>query len=438
MRQGSVVIEPLEKRQLLAAVTITEAMTPAGSQLQIQGSGSNDRIVVNKTTSGYVVTAQDGFRATYNGRYKSILIRAGRGADKVVVGEAVKVPAEMHGGAGADTLMGGSASDLLYGDSGNDIVLGAMGDDTIICAGDGGRDQLIGGLGADTFWLDHNSYERVTDLSLAESRRGAQHRIASYYAPQVATLSAANTVDLGLMDPASSQQYASYWNFAYRPLFAAGGPSAADVVQGGVGDCWFLASLAAVAKADPQEIRQRITDLGDGTYVVQFKSAGKDVYVRVDADLPSYSSSSLAYAGFGAGGSLWAAIMEKAYAMFRKGEASYASLESGWMSEAFSDLGFTSSTSYETTELLARIADWTRSGKAVTFATAEVPAGIPLMEYHAYSVERVIEGSFGTSIVLRNTWGIDGVGSDGNDDGLVTLTAEQAKSAMSGLVVADT
>ena len=155
------------------------------------------------------------------------------------------------------------------------------------------------------------------------------------------------------MDPGFAQDYVSYRNFSYRPLFAVGGPSAGDVVQGAVGDCWFLASLASVAKADPQEIRQRIADLGDGTYIVQFKSAGKDVHVRVDADLPSYSTSSLAYAGFGAGGSIWAAIMEKAYAMFRKGEASYASLESGWMSEAFGDLGFTSSTSYETTQLLA-------------------------------------------------------------------------------------
>jgi hypothetical protein len=79
MRQGSVVIEPLENRQLLAAVTITEATHAGGSQLQIQGSGADDRIVVNKTTAGYVITAQNGFRATYNGRYKSIVIRSGRG-----------------------------------------------------------------------------------------------------------------------------------------------------------------------------------------------------------------------------------------------------------------------------------------------------------------------------------------------------------------------
>jgi hypothetical protein len=126
-----------------------------------------------------------------------------------------------------------------------------------------------------------------------------------------------------------SQQYASYRNFAYRPLFGAGGPSAGDVVQGAVANCWFLASLASIAKADPQEIRQRVMDLGDGTYVVQFKSGSTDVHVRVDGDLPSYSSSSLAFAGFGAGGSIWAAIVEKAYAMFRKGEATYQSLESG-------------------------------------------------------------------------------------------------------------
>ena len=434
MSQSLFCLESLESRQLLTSVHITEVWTDFGSQLQIGGSAGNDRIVVNRTRAGYVITGQDGFSATYNGRYRSIVISGRRGNDKIVVSDRVWIPVHLYGNAGTDTLMGGSGNDSVYGGSGSDLVFGAIGNDTLICAGDGGRDQLTGGAGSDIFWLDKNSYERTMDLSAAEAAHGAEHRIGSYYAPTVATLSA---YDPGLTDPSFAAAYASYQNFSDHPLFAPAGPTAQDVKQGGVGDCWFLATLASIAKADPQAIRQRVTDLGDGTFVVQFKSStGADVHVRVDGDLPSYSSGAPAYAGFGIGGSIWAAIVEKAYAFYRSGEGTYESLNSGWMSEAFTDLGFTSTTSYATTSLLAHIADLMRSGNAVAFATADVPAGIPLMQYHAYTVDRVIESAAGNLLVLRNTWGIDGVGSDGNDDGLVTLTEQQAEDALSGLVVA--
>jgi hypothetical protein len=74
----------------------------------------------------------------------------------------------------------------------------------------------------------------------------------------------------------------------------------------------------------------------------------------------------------------------------------------------------------------------------VTFATADIPQGTPLLSYHAYTIEKITEAAFGSgTITLRNPWGMDGAGSDGKDDGLVTITAEQALGAMSGLVVAN-
>ncbi len=46
---------------------------------------------------------------------------------------------------------------------------------------------------------------------------------------------------------------------------------------------------------------------------------------------------------------------------------------------------------------------------------------------HQYTVVRVNRNSAGTvtSVVLRNPWGVDGAGSDGSDDGFVTLTTAQ-------------
>ena len=69
------------------------------------------------------------------------------------------------------------------------------------------------------------------------------------------------------------------------------------------------------------------------------------------------------------------------------------------------------------------------AGKAVTFAVNHPPAGSPLIGNHAYTVDHV--NSDGT-VTLRNPWGVDGAGSDGKDDGYVTITAAQAFGAFLG------
>ena len=38
----------------------------------------------------------------------------------------------------------------------------------------------------------------------------------------------------------------------------------------GLGDCFLLASLSAIAAVDPKAIEDAITDHGDGTYSVRF------------------------------------------------------------------------------------------------------------------------------------------------------------------------
>src|SRR5690606_36561200 len=43
-----------------------------------------------------------------------------------------------------------------------------------------------------------------------------------------------------------------------------------DVSQGQLGDCYFIASLAAIARQNPDLIREMIRDNGDGTYTITF------------------------------------------------------------------------------------------------------------------------------------------------------------------------
>ena len=243
-------------------------------------------------------------------------------------------------------------------------------------------------------------------------------------------------------DPSTTSAYATYRSFAGRPLFGEAGPVAEDVNQGAIGNCYYLATLAAVARLDPGRIRQSVVDLGDGTYAVQFERGGDKVYVRVDADLPTWGGGDgLAYAGLGAQGSMWVAVMEKAFSYFRTPELSYESQSMGWMGEAADALGIASRSRYSSTSgqaLLQSMASELTAGKTVTYAVGIVAAGAPLIGYHAYSVVSVGYDAQGnaSTLLLLNPWGIDGAGSDGANDGYVTITAAQAHESFLGFTAA--
>ncbi len=102
-------------------------------------------------------------------------------------------------------------------------------------------------------------------------------------------------------------------------------PKGADTAQGALGDCFFIASMAAIANASPQAIADAITfDKATGKYTVRFfeEARGgsmKPVYITVDAYLPtSGNRADPAFAG-DPGKPLWPAILEKAYAQWKGG-----------------------------------------------------------------------------------------------------------------------
>ena len=117
---------------------------------------------------------------------------------------------------------------------------------------------------------------------------------------------------------------------------------ASDVNQGDTGDCYFLASLAAFAGQRPQLIRNSVADLGDGTYAVEFYSKGKPVFVRVNDAFSVGSFHGFKFAQPGINGTVWAMVMEKAFAWFRTGANTYTSINVGWMSDVYTDLNIPS------------------------------------------------------------------------------------------------
>jgi hypothetical protein len=317
-------LEPLERRTMLAATPLTVRTTSSalGTVLNVTGTAGDDRISIKATATGIQVSNATGWSAVYTGAFAQVKVDALAGHDRVQVDPNVRVDTVIWGGAGVDTLVGGSGNDRLYGGDARDYLYGTAGNDVLVALGDTSVDRLYGGEGTDSFWADTGADELVLDVTAAETAGGAVHRVGGYMPLHVAATGTTYTPTRGLgprnlPDPTLAEHADRYQNFSSYPLFSKYGPRPDDVYQGAVSDCYLLAALGSVAKVNPQVIRERVVDLGDGTYAVQFTTGSTTTYVRVDGDLPT-SAWGVAYAKLGRQGSLWVALVEKAYAFYRQ------------------------------------------------------------------------------------------------------------------------
>ena len=298
----------------------------------------------------------------------------------------------------------------MFGGRGPDDLSGNAGNDTLVGIG-GGHDILRGETGFDSFWCDPTDV--IYDADGWETFSGNTHRVASFR-------NGASTELLG-QDIAEPIGAGATTNLSDRPLFSSAGPSRDDIHQGYIGNCGTMAVMGAIADENPTRIRQSIVDLGDGTYAAEFHAFGVARHVRIDGDLPTWT------AGDGAQGSIWVRLLEKAFATDR---GSYAATEARWMSDVMSDFGRSPSSIWwgawsSGSQFLTLVKAQLDSGKAVTVSTnSAITSGARVIAGHAYHVIAV-DLAAGT-ITLRNPWGFDGVGTDGNPlDGYVTVHASQ-------------
>ena len=362
-----------------------------------------------------------------DGGYGSDRIWGESGFDKLCGGDGNDVLAGgnesdlLIGGWGDDTLYGGYGDDQLNGGTGRDFLIGEDGNDTLVAIDNTFSDQVDGGYGSDTLWINSSS---GSDQVVGATSADKVHRIGWF----------SNSADMTLdgdriADPATTAGYA-YRNFGSLTLFASTGPSLYDVQQGQIGDCYFLAGLGAIAQKVPTAIRQNIVDFNDGTFGVRLGSK----FYRVDSDLAVFNgSASLAYANFGAGGAAWVALYEKAFAHYRTGQNSYASIANGWSAEAFTAFGIRNGSSQASTfgnanYLINQMHNTWHSGSMLTVASLSVLNGGPLVANHVYIVTGFLRNTFGaiTHVILRNPWAVDGANiRDGVNDGNVTLSASE-------------
>jgi hypothetical protein len=200
-----------------------------------------------------------------------------------------------------------------------------------------------------------------------------------------------------------------------------------DVVQGAIGDCYFLAALASVVWARTYEIAEktRRTD-ASGHFVdaIRFFEKGAWKYHDVTEAVPAISPGNLfVYARSSQTGEIWPAIYEKAYAQLRAGTTSdqpdYSKLAYGDpVAATVHLLGLTGT--YFSTKAMAADAIWqtVRANSiscktfnpmvAWTYGTA--PPGVNyntahIVANHAYSILGWTFVNGQEYVVVRNPWG---------------------------------
>lgn len=170
-----------------------------------------------------------------------------------------------------------------------------------------------------------------------------------------------------------------------RALFPEG-PDAADIGQGSVGDCYFLAALSAAAAQDPSKIREAMRQNPDGTVTVRFYTETREpVYVTVDTEIPTVNTGYYDKRPIYAEKSLWAAVMEKAYVQsgLHKGRLSAAEAASDARKEvreaekALADAG-DSPEKRAAAEEMKRKADAKAEANAFVPNYGDIASGLPI------------------------------------------------------------
>jgi len=198
---------------------------------------------------------------------------------------------------------------------------------------------------------------------------------------------------LGTDHPVASSAYQP----ATQPLFL-NGAAYTDIRQGGVPDCYIMASLAEVALKSPGTIYSMFIDNGDGTYTFRYYTddqpyleKGVAHYVTVDSQLPS------GYADHSS--ELWVALAEKAYAQFTGN--SYANLDFGSINASLSQI--TGNTWLFPMSDLSSFVDAYNAGAIIGLTSAITPASPSIVGLHAYAL--VSYDATTQILTLYNPWG---------------------------------
>lgn len=200
---------------------------------------------------------------------------------------------------------------------------------------------------------------------------------------------------------------------------------ASAINQSGAGDCYFLSALASLAEKRPYEIMNMVNDNGNGTYNV--KLPGFDEAVTVTKPDKNYFNKE--GVDYNDDGSLWPAVIEKAYLQKYDKNSIMHTLGNGIAAVTGhnSDFDWLSLTSNKT--LRNKIEETLSAGRIVTASTfGDGDKDKNISSSHVYSIigyDRKTD-----LITIRNPWGPDGEpkgikNPDSTKDGVFKLTMKE-------------
>ena len=207
-----------------------------------------------------------------------------------------------------------------------------------------------------------------------------------------------------------------------------------DVIQGELGDCYFLSTLYSLAE-NPQNIKKMIKNgkATDDSFEANIFIHGEPVTVVVDDSFPVANASKIAFAGINENsGNIWPLILEKAWAKCNK---SYEDIIPGNSADAFQFLTPAPYDTYYHTQdigatLFKTIQDANKENYIILADITETKntnldtlSKLGLITNHAYSVigTAVLKKPNGNEIQLlkmKNMWGTNEWIGDWSDQSL--------------------
>ena len=235
--------------------------------------------------------------------------------------------------------------------------------------------------------------------------------------------------------------------------------SGSQVDQGSLGDCWFLAPLAALADKNPNAIKRMVHDDGDGNYTVTLFVDGKWQAIHVDNTMLIGDNGRPQFSGDGDFNdkALWPMLVEKAAIQAYGGD--YVALNAG--TGAMSMTLFTGNPA--STDLITPNAVWDKDAIAKYseasqrdnvimsansnlsvdsdpfFIDAKVAnekdlVDIKFYNNHVYQVASIAPNGDVTLVNPHNSFGVE----KGADNDQFTITAEQFQDLFFGVSIGST
>ena len=200
-----------------------------------------------------------------------------------------------------------------------------------------------------------------------------------------------------------------------------GEPSGEDIDQDGVGDCYLMATMGAIAHADPQRIKDRISynpQTGEFDVTLWDGEQWRHIPVTqadIDANIAAKGGSGVDTAdptNPNRNAALWPAVIESAYARMKQPGKGLDAIERGLAPTAMEALTGNDgkwvipATEWFTTQHIdTQITEALQSHQPVTMSTSLFTGD--LAATHVYAVEGITGTGSDATVTLRNPWGAD-------------------------------